>query len=151
MRESDYAGTLYDYYYAERVRLWSCKKAKSLIMLKGWECDYAALQTRLDLYNSELALASSPVLFWNLCVQLEIWISILICGLAALVCQARKASPRPIQLLLSLLAWQLPAAQQLYLHFPNPLHPHPVFHTELWSNLSGNNMYSVSTIIRYTI
>ncbi len=31
-----------------------------------------ALQTRLDLYNSKLALASSPVLFWNLCIQSEI-------------------------------------------------------------------------------
>jgi hypothetical protein len=45
----------------------------------------------LDLYNSELALASSPVLFWNLCVQSEIWISIVICGLAAVVGQGSKA------------------------------------------------------------
>ncbi len=93
------------------------------------------LQTRLDLYNSELALASSPVLFWNLCVQLEIWISIVICGLAAVVGQARKAPPPPhIQLLLSLLTGQLPAAQELYLHFlsictsltpsPTPSIPH---------------------------
>jgi hypothetical protein len=51
------------------------------------------LQTRLDLYNSELALASSPVLFWNLCVQLEIWTFIVICGLAAVVGQASKAPP----------------------------------------------------------
>ncbi len=51
------------------------------------------LQTRLDLYNSELALASSPVLFWNLCVQLEIWISIVICRLAAVVGQASNAPP----------------------------------------------------------
>jgi hypothetical protein len=63
------------------------------------------LQTCLDLYNSELALASSPVLFWNICVQLEIWISIVICGLAAVVGQASKP-------LLSLLTWQLPAAQE---------------------------------------
>ncbi len=55
----------------------------------------STLQTRLDLYNSLLALASSPVLFWNLCVQLEIWISIVICGLAAVVGQASKASPSP--------------------------------------------------------
>ncbi len=53
------------------------------------------LQTRLDLYNSELALASSPVLFWNLCVQLEIWISIVICGLAAVVSQASIAPLPP--------------------------------------------------------
>ena len=33
---------------------------------------YATLQTRLDLYNSELALASSLVLLWNLCVRSEI-------------------------------------------------------------------------------
>jgi hypothetical protein len=50
-------------------------------------------QTRLDLHNSELALASSPVLFWNLCAQSEIWISIVICGLAAVVGQAIKAPP----------------------------------------------------------
>ncbi len=48
---------------------------------------------RLDLYNSELALASSPVIFWNLCVRSEIWISIVICGRAAVVGQASKALP----------------------------------------------------------
>ncbi len=53
------------------------------------------LQTWLDLYNSELALALSPVLFWNLCVQLEIWISIVSCGLAAVVGQASKPPPPP--------------------------------------------------------
>jgi hypothetical protein len=31
--------------------------------------------------------------------------------------------PPPIQLLLSLLTWQLPAAQKLSRHFPNPLPP----------------------------
>ncbi len=72
-----------------------------------------ALQTRLDLYNSELSLASSPVLFWNLCVQTEIWISIVICGLAAVVGQASKAP-------LSLLMWQLPAAQELHQHLSTP-------------------------------
>jgi hypothetical protein len=54
------------------------------------------LQTRLDLYFSKLALASSPVLFWNLCVQSEIWISIVICGLAAVVGQASKAPPQGV-------------------------------------------------------
>ncbi len=58
--------------------------------------DKCALQTRLDLYNSELALASSPVLFWNLCVQSEIWISIVICGLADVVGQASKPPPPPL-------------------------------------------------------
>ncbi len=57
--------------------------------------DLAALLTRLDLYNSELALASSPVLLWNLCIQSEIWVSIVICGLAAVVGQASKAHPPP--------------------------------------------------------
>ncbi len=72
-----------------------------------------ALQTRLDLYNSKLALASSPVLFWNLCVQSEIWISIVICGLAAAVGQASKPP-------LSLLTWQLPAAQELHQNLSTP-------------------------------
>ncbi len=39
---------------------------------KSWQWTAPALQTRLDLYNSELALASSPVLFWNLCIQSEL-------------------------------------------------------------------------------
>jgi hypothetical protein len=63
-----------------------------------------------------VALALSPVLFWNLCVQSEIWISIVICGLAAVVGQASKAP-------LSLLTWQLPAAQELHEHLSTPLLP----------------------------
>ncbi len=77
-----------------------------------------ALQTRLDLYNSKLALASSPVLFWNLCIQSEykfpLWS--VECGLAAVVGQASKAP-------LSLLPWQLQAAQELYQHLFIPPPP----------------------------
>jgi hypothetical protein len=73
------------------------------VSLKTWNiltCCYqpgSTLQTRLDLYDSELALASSPVLFWNLCVQLEIWISIVICGVDWQLWWARpvKAPPPP--------------------------------------------------------
>ena len=53
------------------------------------------LLTCLDLYNSGLALASSPVLFWNLCVWSEIWISIVIYGLTAVAGQASITTPPP--------------------------------------------------------
>ncbi len=68
-----------------------CRKGP--IWTNIWHLYPFTLQTHLDLYDSELALASSPVLFWNLCVQSEIWISIVICGLAAVVGQASKNPP----------------------------------------------------------
>jgi hypothetical protein len=42
----------------------------------------------------------------------------MIYGLAAVVGQARKSPPSPIQLM-----WQLPAAQELYQHLPTPPPP----------------------------
>ncbi len=87
----------------------------------------SALQTRLDLYNSELALASSPVLFWNLYVQLEIWISIVICGLAAVVGQASpppSASPLSSYVTAASCAKTLSALQQ-----PPPPPPTPQYST----------------------
>ncbi len=62
------------------------------------------LLTCLDLYNSELSLVSSPVLFWNLCVRSEIWISIVIYGLAAVAGQPSGALPPPTPT--QLLQWQ---------------------------------------------
>ncbi len=112
---------------------------------------WTALQTRLDLYNSELALASSPVLFWNLCVQLEIWISIVI-SVDWQLWWARPVKPPsphpPNQLLLSLLTWQLPAAQKLYQHFPAPSPPSQYPNLTMVS--CTEIKYSVCTLIRKT-
>jgi len=91
------------------------------------------LLTCLEFFNSELALASSPGSFWNLCVGAEIWISIVIYGLTAVAGQASIAPPPPppIQLhqkkTLSS-SWQLPAAQELsyYLSTPYPLTMSPL-------------------------
>ncbi len=63
-----------------------------------------SLQTRLDLYNSEFALASSLVLLWNLCVRSEIWISIVIYVLAAVAGQPSGTLPPPT--LIKLLQWK---------------------------------------------
>ncbi len=77
--------------------------------------------------------------------------SIVICGLAAVVGQASKAPPPPIQFLRSLLTWQLPAAQKLYQHFPKPPSPHPSQYPTLdYSDNNKDIMYTVGTLIRKT-
>ncbi len=79
------------------LRCWmpECRWNWTQLWCRAMAVSTFTLQTRLDLYNSEIALASSPVLFWNLCVHLEIWISIVICRLAAVVGQAINAPPPP--------------------------------------------------------